>query len=73
MPNETIFDIENEEPKLFKSNNECPVYGKCIDIDIRKQSINEMGREFLKENEKIYNVCRYYSYIIDNGEKNVCK
>ena len=62
MPNKIIFDIKSEEPKLFKSNNECPVCGKCIDIDIRKQSVNEMGREFLKENEKIYNVCRYYSY-----------
>ena len=61
-PDDVVFDIEKEEPKLLKNNNECPVCTKCIDNEIKKQSINKIGKEFFVQKEKIYNICRYYSY-----------
>ena len=61
-PNDIVFDFEEEKPKLVKTNNECLVCTKCIDDELKKQSKNEVGIEFLTQERKLYNICRYYSY-----------
>lgn len=57
-----IFDLEKEEPTLLKGEkNQCAVCSQCLDTKIKKLSINQNGNEFLWKNEKLYQVCRYYS------------
>lgn len=57
-----IFDLETEETSLLHNEkNTCAVCGKCLDEKLRRQSINQDGREFLLKNEKLHTVCRYYS------------
>lgn len=61
MP-EFTFDLEKEEPELLNTEkNKCIVCSKCLDDNLKNQSVKKDGREFLLNNKMVHNVCRYYS------------
>lgn len=59
----TVFDIEKEDVKLAKTENEkCSCCSQCIDMGLKENSVGKNGTQFMFQNEKLYNVCRFYSY-----------
>ena len=57
-----LFDLEKEDVKLVSKNNEgCMVSGNCLDERIISQSKENNGKEFIINNKKYNNVCRYYA------------
>lgn len=58
-PEKIIFDIEKESPKLLEAHKNCPICDRFIDEDLKKESIDGKGREFITDNGKFYTACRY--------------
>ena len=62
------FDLEKEEAQIIeKKNNYCLICSKCIDENVRQQSINREGTTFFIDDEILHNICRYYSDKIKYG------
>lgn len=63
-----IFDLEKEDAKILPiKNNYCLICSKCLDENVKKQSINKNGTTFFIEEEILHNICRYYSEKIKYG------